>query len=83
MKTLLRHPPLPSFACLLCMAASGLLVGCTDPGPLDDDQPRTPYTQYRQLRGDDPPLTKENALGETRPNLRGRLLPDGTNQANQ
>lgn len=54
--------------------ASGLLVGCTDPGPLDDDQPRTPYTQYRELRGDDPPLTTEDTLGNERPNLRGRLL---------
>ncbi len=56
------------------IAALGLLSGCMGSGPLDDDQPRTPYAQYRELRGDNPPLNTENSLGESRPNLRERLL---------
>lgn len=69
----------PSFKNLLCLwttvaCLTGAMVGCTDPGPLEDDQPRTPYTHYNELRGDDPPLNVENALGESQPNLRGRLL---------
>ena len=62
-------------ALALAASAALFLAGCADPGPLDGDQPRTPYTQYRELRGEDPPLTSENALGETKPNLRARLLP--------
>lgn len=55
-------------------ASAALLAGCTDPGPLDDDQPRTQYIHYHELRGEDPPLTIEDALGNTRPNLRARWL---------
>jgi hypothetical protein len=58
---------------LLAPVAMGL-AACTGAGPLDDDQPRAPNTHYRELRGDDPPLTVETPLGETRPNLRDRLL---------
>ncbi len=56
------------------LAASVISFGCTDLGPLDDDQPRTQHTHYRELRGNDPPLTVEDSLGNTKPNLRGRLL---------
>lgn len=67
---------LPRLSLLAAFGVVGLtgLTGCTDPGPLDDDQPRAPSTHYRELRGDDPPLTVETPLGDVRPNLRDRLL---------
>ncbi len=71
-----RTPYSLNFSWLAAALAAGaaFLAGCTGSGPLDDDQPRTPSTHYRELRGDDPPLTVDDSLGNTKPNLRGRLL---------
>lgn len=68
-------PPMSRFAMLLVLPAlCAVLAACQQHSPLDGDQPRTPYTQYQELRQKDPALNTEDATGETRPNLRGRLL---------
>ena len=65
------------FGCLFVSGAC--VVGCSSKGPLaHSTQPRSPYAQYQTLRDGEVPLHKDTALGETHPNLRGRLLRENS-----
>ncbi len=50
------------------------LIGCTDP-LFPEDQPRTPYDRYADLRGESRPAKEMKPTGREGPALRERLAP--------
>lgn len=63
-----------SVALLLGVGLSG--VGCEKP-LFPENQPRSPYDRYLNLRGQRRPMFQENAFGGDEPALRDRLKPLG------
>jgi hypothetical protein len=55
----------------------GLMVGCEKP-LFPKDAPRSPYERYQMLRGQQRPMTTENAYGGEVPAVRERLRPLGS-----
>lgn len=47
-------------------------IGCTEP-LFSENQPRTQYDRYDQIRGQHVPQYTEDEFGQRHPNLQGRL----------
>lgn len=58
---------------VVMLGCGALLSGCRDP-LFDPAGPRSQFSGYDALRGNDEPEYVQDPFGERRPNLRGRLL---------